>query len=164
MRSWAALEASVGGHGPLSGPLWAVWDRSRGLCGRSWAARGASVGDLGPPPRQKCDQDKGSVLKSGLNPSGSRIPEERLQPRGPPKPPKPPQAMAGHNIVGNKGLLKGFIRLIREFDINCLNLYRVHFSQKTWSRLKNYVLGPENSDSTSNTTHMFFFSGLESPT
>ena len=52
--SWAAPRASVGGPGPLSGPLWAVlgrlgvfvggpgpsWVRSWVLCWRSWAALG----------------------------------------------------------------------------------------------------------------------------
>ena len=61
-RSWAALRASVGGPGPLSGPLWAVlgrlgafgggpgpsWVRSSVLCWRSWAALGAYVRGLGP--------------------------------------------------------------------------------------------------------------------
>ena len=44
----AALGACVGRLGSLSGPLWAVWGRYRGLCGRSWVAIGAPVGSLGP--------------------------------------------------------------------------------------------------------------------
>ena len=58
---WAALRASVGAPGPLSGPLWAVlgrlgvfvggsgpsWIRSWVLCWRSWAALEACVGGLG---------------------------------------------------------------------------------------------------------------------
>ena len=32
-RSWGALGACVGGHGPLLEPMWAVLAGSRGLCG-----------------------------------------------------------------------------------------------------------------------------------
>ena len=46
--SQAVLMASVGGLGPLLGPLLAVWGRSWGLCWRSWAALEAYVGGLGP--------------------------------------------------------------------------------------------------------------------
>ena len=34
---------------------------------------------------------------------------------------------------------------------------------KTWSRLKDYVLGPKTSDSSSKTTHIVSFPGLNSP-
>ena len=51
-QSWAALGASVGCLGPLSGPMWAVL-----------AAIGAYVGSLG----------KGIRSKSGPNPSGKAI-------------------------------------------------------------------------------------------
>ena len=37
------------------------------------------------------------------------------------------------------------------------------FLTKTWSRLNFYVLGPENSDSSSKTTHIVVFPGLNSP-
>ena len=64
-RSWAALRASVGGPGPLSGPLWAIlgrlgifvdgpglsWVCSWVLCWRSGAyvrGLGPQVGGLGP--------------------------------------------------------------------------------------------------------------------
>ena len=60
--SRAAFTASVGGPGPLSGPVWAVlgrlgafmggpgpsWVRSSVLCWRSRAALGAHVRGLGP--------------------------------------------------------------------------------------------------------------------
>ena len=39
----------------------------------------------------------------------------------------------------------------------------VRFSKKTWSRLHLGVLGPENSDSSSKTTYIVFFPGLNSP-
>ena len=39
---------SVGGLGPLSGPLWAVLGRCRGLCGRSWA-------EMWPKPEREQD-------------------------------------------------------------------------------------------------------------
>ena len=39
--------ASVGGLGPLLGPLCAVLGRSAGFCGRSWVALSTSVGGLG---------------------------------------------------------------------------------------------------------------------
>ena len=42
-----ALEAYVGGLGPLLGLMLAVLGRSWGLSWRSWAALGAYVGDLG---------------------------------------------------------------------------------------------------------------------
>ena len=46
-RSWAVLKACFGGLGPLSGPMWAVLGRSRGVCGRSGDALGSPVGGLG---------------------------------------------------------------------------------------------------------------------
>ena len=60
--SWAAPRASVGGRGPLSGPLWVLlgrlgvfvggpgpsWVRSWVLCWRSWVALAAYVRLLGP--------------------------------------------------------------------------------------------------------------------
>ena len=39
--------ASVGGLGPLLGPMLAVLGRSWGLCWPSWAALGAYMGGLG---------------------------------------------------------------------------------------------------------------------
>ena len=59
-RSWAALEACVGGLGPLLEPIhvgglgavlgrsWGLCWRSWALCWRCWAALGPYVGGLGP--------------------------------------------------------------------------------------------------------------------
>ena len=46
-RSWVALGASVGGLGPLSGPMLTDLACSRGQCWRPWGALGAYVGGLG---------------------------------------------------------------------------------------------------------------------
>ena len=53
----------------------------------------------------------------------------------------------------NKGFTTGFFT----------NAYRVRFTKKTWSRLNFDVLGPENSDSSSKTTHIVLLPGLNSP-
>ena len=49
VRSWAALGPSVGGLGPLLGPMLPVLGR----CSRSWAALGAFVGGPGPSWAEK---------------------------------------------------------------------------------------------------------------
>ena len=40
--------------------------------------------------------------------------------------------------------------------------FKLRFSLKTWSRLKNYLPGPKKSDSSSKTTHIVLFPGLNS--
>ena len=81
-RSSAAHGTSVGGPGPLMGPLWAVLGCLWGLCGRSWAALGPYVGGPGLPLGPLWSVLGCSWLQSGPFSNGNAIPRGS----GPPRP------------------------------------------------------------------------------